>query len=481
MTAHSKPGNYKAYNIIHKVNYWKSRGVDPSFLFEGLEINYNSLKESDWLDFLTEVSVIWENERKRVQDPRKHEHIGYDVYRNRSMETLEVAAKLCSINYIFKKFVQFAKQYSLVEIYQVFPQKSKAVILYTPKKEFAHHFTFSNPCFIKGFIKAIPKIYEPSNTKGSPRIPDADVKIAMTHVDLDTVLTKDYGYLTRDHLFEILDDIFVFDGQVYAKKVPLAVEDGVYTNQIGVTQVDLPNELSKRGTGFVVLKDLIIGDTIVLKEGEIFDAPYTRFNVAWPKIPFQTRMRYLAGDVRFLLKSSKRKLLEQLEIADQRYFREMEARRKAEEAEELVRRYANRLEELVEERTRDLREAQAKLIEAEKRALEHRITGGFAHEMRNALTGAQLEFKTLLDYKGSGSSFSAVLKKATVRLMERIGEGEMEEIFEPFYTTKLTKGTGLGLSIVKRVVELYGGSIGVRSGRVGGAVFEVRLDRGMRS
>ena len=52
------------------------------------------------------------------------------------------------------------------------------------------------------------------------------------------------------------------------------------------------------------------------------------------------------------------------------------------------------------------------------------------------------------------------------------------QIFEPFYTTKVT-GTGLGLATVKRAVERMGGTVSVTSGEDGrGAMFAVRLPGG---
>ncbi|WP_438015488.1 ATP-binding sensor histidine kinase [Sorangium sp. So ce315] len=58
-----------------------------------------------------------------------------------------------------------------------------------------------------------------------------------------------------------------------------------------------------------------------------------------------------------------------------------------------------RLERTVAERTRELRDAQARLIALEKEATEVQMAGGFAHEMRNILTGA----KTFLErVRGAG-------------------------------------------------------------------------------
>lgn len=49
----------------------------------------------------------------------------------------------------------------------------------------------------------------------------------------------------------------------------------------------------------------------------------------------------------------------------------------------------------------------------------------------------------------------------------------MDRIFNPFFTTK-DEGTGLGLSIVHRIAEAHDGTVTVRNGGQGGAVFELR-------
>ena len=96
------------------------------------------------------------------------------------------------------------------------------------------------------------------------------------------------------------------------------------------------------------------------------------------------------------------------------------AQKKLRSAHHELQRYANNLEETVYQRTKELRDSQAKLIESEKRTLEHRITGGFAHEMRNALSGAQLEFKSTLNYKDQGKSSAQILKDSATGLLKNI-------------------------------------------------------------
>jgi signal transduction histidine kinase len=54
-------------------------------------------------------------------------------------------------------------------------------------------------------------------------------------------------------------------------------------------------------------------------------------------------------------------------------------------AEEALREYSERLEEMVEQRTQELREAQGQLIRREKLAVLGQLAGGVGHELRNPL------------------------------------------------------------------------------------------------
>ncbi|MFH0802866.1 MAG: histidine kinase dimerization/phospho-acceptor domain-containing protein [bacterium] len=62
--------------------------------------------------------------------------------------------------------------------------------------------------------------------------------------------------------------------------------------------------------------------------------------------------------------------------------REKKARRLAEDA---LREYSTRLEEMVDERTRELREAHDQLVKQEKLAVLGQLAGGVGHELRNPL------------------------------------------------------------------------------------------------
>jgi len=71
-------------------------------------------------------------------------------------------------------------------------------------------------------------------------------------------------------------------------------------------------------------------------------------------------------------------------------------------------------------------------------------------------------------------------KKKNVRIKlhnkgPRIPQDQLDEIFEPFFSTKPTSGTGLELGIVKRLVQLYDGQIWVESKEGKWTIFTITL------
>ncbi len=58
-----------------------------------------------------------------------------------------------------------------------------------------------------------------------------------------------------------------------------------------------------------------------------------------------------------------------------------------------------------------------------------------------------------------------------------IPDEEKEKIFEKGYTTDEERGTGLGMFLVKTLLDIYGGSIEVKDSELGGARFDVHLQK----
>jgi len=58
---------------------------------------------------------------------------------------------------------------------------------------------------------------------------------------------------------------------------------------------------------------------------------------------------------------------------------------------------------------------------------------------------------------------------------EGIPEGQLEAIFNPFFTTKGAEGTGLGLAISRRIAREAGGELEAENLPQGGARFRLKL------
>ncbi|MGM0442542.1 MAG: ATP-binding protein [Elusimicrobiota bacterium] len=68
-----------------------------------------------------------------------------------------------------------------------------------------------------------------------------------------------------------------------------------------------------------------------------------------------------------------------------------------------------------------------------------------------------------------------------VCIIEDDGKGvsgtDKEQIFEKGYTTDAERGTGIGMFLVKRLLDIYGGSIEVKDSKMGGARFDIHLQK----
>ncbi len=92
-----------------------------------------------------------------------------------------------------------------------------------------------------------------------------------------------------------------------------------------------------------------------------------------------------AGVDDYLIKDPDQGYLELLPLVLPEVVRKYGDRLARQRAEEALREYSERLEEMVEQRTQELREAQGQLIRREKLAVLGQLAGGVGHELRNPL------------------------------------------------------------------------------------------------
>jgi signal transduction histidine kinase len=99
----------------------------------------------------------------------------------------------------------------------------------------------------------------------------------------------------------------------------------------------------------------------------------------------------------------------------------------------LMARHHSELERKVIERTRELNEAQQRVVQLEKEKIAEQMAGGFAHEMRNALSGAKILLEEGMGGTGEGGSSlvdqtATELKKIFLVAQERLDSESLAEL-----------------------------------------------------
>jgi two-component system sensor histidine kinase HydH len=101
-----------------------------------------------------------------------------------------------------------------------------------------------------------------------------------------------------------------------------------------------------------------------------------------------------------------------------------------------------------------------------------------SEQMQQVMFNVFLNAAQAMGYKGTmtvGTRLDDT--RATVLVSDSgpgIAEDAIDNIFEPFYTTR-AQGTGLGLAIVKKIVQSHRGTIEATASSEGGAEFQIHL------
>ena len=101
-----------------------------------------------------------------------------------------------------------------------------------------------------------------------------------------------------------------------------------------------------------------------------------------------------------------------------------------------------------------------------------RISQVFINLLLNALESMEAGGEIRIGLRRSGPP--PVVEASIADTGAGIPEGDLEKVFEPFFSRK-KKGTGLGLAIVHQIVESHRGDIKVESQPGKGTTFRIRL------
>ena len=107
--------------------------------------------------------------------------------------------------------------------------------------------------------------------------------------------------------------------------------------------------------------------------------------------------------------------------------------------------------------------------------------------MRQSAAKNEMLSRRMVEFSREGGVLGASLEENAAHVICRIrdtgvgmDDATKQHIFDKFYqgdTSHATEGNGIGLAIVKKIVDLYGGTIAVDSEPEKGSVFTVTLPK----
>ena len=424
-------------NFASMFAYLDELGKDTSLIMQRTGLTRDFLtSRREYIDLPTGITIF--NVVKEIlgeKDPMVFYEIGKEATRLNSLGVLiDIAQFLGSVEESVKYIHRFNQKFADIFDMAVYDVKSNSatVVIHFKKKKYDGIWIFDQCPWNKGNIAGIPVVWG---------LPYMEIEEELCKFRLDEII-RDYSFM--GHEFRYRDGKAFLNGKEFARMVAIGNEDLEKAtdkldkmNPFFGRKVEIYNVLSNKDfkiierydpeqyrdipVGMVITSDTRISNMLTLYEGGIFGAPCCRLNIKW-----EGKKKISKSLKEFILErftnsaGMVRQLEEELDVNINQKQELIKAQEELKLAHGKLHDYANNLEKIVDQRTAELNDTQSKLLEAEKHTLEHRITGGFAHEMRNALSGAQLEFNTILNYKNKGKPSAQILKDSATSLLKNI-------------------------------------------------------------
>ncbi|MFH1317078.1 MAG: ATP-binding protein [Candidatus Woesearchaeota archaeon] len=374
------------YNTM--LQFVMSEVGDISHLFEGSELTEEFVSDPNhWID--------WNHARKLVlsiqellgnQDPDLFYEIGVNMSKLRSVGILENMVRLFgNPRFIVSQIPKYNRRFNRIfdmDVSDLGNNSATVTIGYNPLVRDTSIYLMCP--WNKGIIATIPTIWD---------LPVADINEPRCIFTIEEVI-EGYSHLGLELTRE--DEKVLINGQVYGKEVHVQNNNG--------------------RNGVAVLKDLSIDGKVVLTSGRIYGAPHCQYDMKWQNPSLRHRLVHLPIQRLKQYFITRAMIERQLEYSESQFFELQGAHKDLQGAQTQLKEYAEHLEEMVEARTAELREAQAQLVQSEKMASLGQLSAGIAHEMGNALLPVRPSVDTLEEYR---------------QVVRDLSQNVFEQIFEP--------------------------------------------------
>ncbi|MFH1983524.1 MAG: ATP-binding protein [Pseudomonadota bacterium] len=257
----------------------------------------------------------------------------------------------------------------------------------------------------------------------------ADTRILYDHARLKNIVEQLYGLTYREE-----------NGAIWIANTPAAKRICLESESRDGDSVLTPCEAAQGQPNAVrMTRDVVIDGRTLLRQGDIFDAPYGRVVISWKEPPFWRRWFTQFKRLLPMSQMHRRELDYQIRLAEKRYF-ESEALRINELAVLKELKAANqRLEAEILERQRFEAEKEAltsQLQQAQKMKALGTLAGGIAHDFNNILTPilgfAEMTLENLQGHSEASANLQEILQagsraKNLVRQILAFSRQEKEE------------------------------------------------------
>ncbi|MBC8178983.1 MAG: sensor histidine kinase [Deltaproteobacteria bacterium] len=354
--------------------YLDELGKDSSLICRRTGLSRNFLtSRREYVD-LSVGTIIFDTVKEILdeKDPMVFFEIGKFSSRSSSLGILpDIVQFLGSVEESVRYIPRFNRKFSELfdmPVYNVKPNSAVTVINYK-KRKYDGAWIFDQCAWNQGNIVGLPGFWD---------LPYMEIEEELCRFSLEEII-RDYSFMGHD--FRYKNDRAALNGKEFAVPVAIGTEDfkrsndkldklnplgkkeeihQVFTNKnYQVLDHHLHYERNDIPVGMLITRDTKISDMLTLREGQIFGAPYCRLNISW-----QGKKKISKSVMEFALERLSnsptiiRALEEELDANINQKQDLITAQEGLKSAHHELKRYADNLEELVEERTIELRKTQ---------------------------------------------------------------------------------------------------------------------------
>jgi class 3 adenylate cyclase len=342
----------KCSNMIGMVEYFLDKGLNLEQIFANTNLDYEYIKnENNWTNFL-DMNRLVKNCQDFYLDTTIYDwgQAAYEVAERRISKPYKAIAALVGIKFFYKKSPDLLSnwnKYTKMQINELANGFCDFLL------EFEYEFNKAGLGFaaqwFSGLYSTIPRFRNKRR---------AEIKILYQQMLFKNLIELFY----ENHNFNYQEEdgkIFI-DGKIKAKRIEL-IEDP--NTKLYLSEYI---ESSHNPNAILVTDNVKKNDKILVKKGEIFDAPYCRLIAKWEPEKKIISPKYHLFDKWKMYKSAAEELEKQMNFADEKFFAERKARQELQDAHKKLKEYSNNLEEMVKQRTQELEEEKERVVNAHK-------------------------------------------------------------------------------------------------------------------